>query len=79
MVRASASAVDSGLIPSLKLVFTAFLFDAQHYKDSVENMPASLCAVLLKRLLVGFSYLGVVNRWLATSKQACVNALIAFS
>ena len=40
-----------GLIPSrvkpmtLKLAFTASLFDAQHYRDSVENMLASLVVV----------------------------------
>ena len=44
VVRASASgAVDSGLIPSrvkamiLKLLFTAFLLRAQHYRDNVET------------------------------------------
>ena len=48
VVRASASgAADSGLIPSrvkpmtLKLVFTTSLLDVQHYRDSVENKPAS--------------------------------------
>ena len=48
MVRASASAiVNSGLITSwvkpvvLKLVFTAFLVDTQHERDSVKNKPAS--------------------------------------
>ena len=44
MVTASISvAVDSSLIPSgvkpmtLKLVFTASLLDAQHWRDNVEN------------------------------------------
>ena len=48
VVRASASgAVDLSLIPirvkpmTLKLVFTASLLDAQHYKDSAEIKPAS--------------------------------------
>ena len=47
--RASASgAVDPSLIPRrikpmiLKLVFTAFLLNAQHYRDSEANKPASL-------------------------------------
>ena len=44
VVRASApGAIDSALIPSRvkpttsKLVFTAFLFDAQHQRESVEQ------------------------------------------
>ena len=60
MVRVSASgAVDSGLISSrvkpmtLKLVFTAFLFDVQHYRDGVENKPASLLVVPLGSALSG--------------------------
>ena len=58
MVRASASeAEDSGLIPSrvkpitLKLVFAAFLLDAQHYGDSVENKSASLLRMPLEKAL----------------------------
>ena len=57
VVRASASgAVDSGLIPSrvipvtLKLAFTAFLLDVQHYRDSVENKTVSLLAPLRRAL-----------------------------
>ena len=49
VVRSSTPpAVDSGSIPSriksmtLKLVFKAFLLDAQHYRDNVDNKPASL-------------------------------------
>ena len=56
--RSSASeAVDSGLIPSrvkpmtLKLVFTAFLLDAQRQRDSVENKLASLFVVSLGKAL----------------------------
>ena len=52
--KVSASgAVDSGLILSrvkrmtLKLLFTAFLLDAQYERDSVENKPASLLVVPL--------------------------------
>ena len=51
VVSVSASgAVDSALIPSrvkpmtLKLVFTASLLDAQHYRNNVESKPASLLA-----------------------------------
>ena len=54
VVKASASgAVDSGLSLSrvkpmtLKLVFTAFLLDVQHRRDSVKNKPASLLAMPL--------------------------------
>ena len=52
-----SSAVHSGLIPSrvkpmtLKLVFTASLLDAQHYRDSVENKPASILVVPLEKAL----------------------------
>ena len=60
MVRAFAStAVDLGLIPSrvkpmtLKLVYTASLFDAQQYRDSVENKPAGILAVPLEKALSG--------------------------
>ena len=46
-----------GLIPSrvkpttLKLVLTASLLDVQHFRDSVENKPASLLGVPLGRAL----------------------------
>ena len=53
VVRASApEAVDLGLIPSrvklmtLKFVFTASLFDVQHYRDSVKNKPPSFLIVM---------------------------------
>ena len=56
-VRTSGSAaVNSCLIPSrvkpmtLTLVFTAYLLDLQHLKDSVENKPASLLVPLKKSL-----------------------------
>ena len=55
----ASGGVDTGLISSwvkpmtLKLVFTAFLFDVQHYRDSVENKPASLLVVPLGRTLSG--------------------------
>ena len=57
----ASGAVDSGLISSrvkpmtLKLVFTAFLFDVQHYRDSVENKPASLVVVPLGSALSGIT------------------------
>ena len=86
MVRASAyRAINSGLIPSrvkpmtLKLVLTASLLDAQHYRDSMENKPASLLVVRLGKTLSGISHLGVVDRWPVTSKRARHSALIAFS
>ena len=79
MERASASGVvDSDLIPSrvkpmtLNLVFTASLLDAQHYRDSVENKPASLLVVPLGKALSGIFYLGVEDRWPATPKRACI-------
>ena len=36
-----------------KLIFTAFLLDAQHKRDSVENKPASLLVVPLGKVLGG--------------------------
>ena len=80
MVRASASgAVDLSLIPSrvkpvtLNLVFTAFLLDAQHQRDNVENKPASLRVVPLgkAKALSGIppSWCGI-DRWMATPKRA---------
>ena len=55
VVRASFSETeDSGVIPSrvkpitLKLVFTASLFDAQFQRDSVESKPTSLLVVPLR-------------------------------
>ena len=38
---------------TLKLVFTASLFDAQHKRDSVENKTASLLVVPLGKALSG--------------------------
>ena len=52
----------------LKLVFTAFLLDTQHEKDSVKNKPVSLLVVPLGKTLSEIPHLGVVNKWLATSK-----------
>ena len=52
-------AVDLGLIPSrvkpmtLKLVFTASLLVAQHYRYSVKNKPAGLLVVPLGKALSG--------------------------
>ena len=68
IIRASASgAVDSGSILSLvkemisKFEFTASLLDTQHYKDSVENKPASLPVVPLG--VKGTTPLRAVNEW----------------
>ena len=55
----ASEAVDLGLIPSrvkpmtLKLLFTAFLPDAQHKRNSMENKPASLLVVPLGKALSG--------------------------
>ena len=64
MVRAFISrAVDLGLFPSrvklmtLKLVFTAFLLDAQHYIDSAKIKPVSLLVVPLRKALSGIPIL----------------------
>ena len=38
---------------TLKLVFTASLLDAQHYRDNVENKLASLPVVPLEKALSG--------------------------
>ena len=38
---------------TLTLVFTAFLLDVQHLRDSVENKPASLLVVPLEKALSG--------------------------
>ena len=60
VVKAFAfGAVDSSLITSrikpitLKLAFAASLLDARHYRDSVENKPASLLDVPLGKALNG--------------------------
>ena len=55
---------------TLNLVFTASLLDAQHLRDSVENKPASLLVVPLRKALSGIPPLGVVDRWQATPKRA---------
>ena len=54
---------------TLKLVFTASLLDAQHWRDSVENKPASLL-VSLGKALSGISLSWVVDRWPATLRRA---------
>ena len=60
VVRASdLRAVDMGLIPSrvkpmaLKLLFTAYLRDAQHLRRSVKSKPASLLFVPLRKAFSG--------------------------
>ena len=47
---------------TFKLVFTASLLDVQHLRDSVENKPASLLVVLLRKALNGITHLSVVDR-----------------
>ena len=85
MERASAyGAVDLGLIPNrvkpmtLKLLYTASLLDAQHYRDSVEK-PASLLVVPLGKALHGITHHRVVDKLPAASKQARYSTLISFS
>ena len=69
-------AVDSGAVHSdfipirVKLLFTASLLDAQHQKDSVENKPASLLVVMLRKTINGIPRLQVVDRQQATPKRA---------
>ena len=43
---------------TLKLVFTASLFDVQHYSDSVVSKPASLLVVP-----VGKAFSGITLSW----------------
>ena len=77
MVRASASgAVDLGLISNWvklmtsKLVLTAYLLDAQHYKGTVWRTSRQVYLLCRwERHLAGFPHLGEVDRWPATSKQ----------
>ena len=72
MVSASG-AVGSGLIPSrvkpitLKLLFTAYLLDAQHLGDCVKNNPASLIFVPLGNVFSGI-FLSWSGRQTARSK-----------
>ena len=47
---------------TLKLVFTASLFDHQHKWYSVNNKPASLLVLPLEMHLAGYPHLGVVDR-----------------
>ena len=62
---------------ALNWVFTAFLVDAQHLRDSEENKPASLLVVALgKEFLAGFSHVQVVDRWVATLRRARYSAWI---
>ena len=42
---------------TLKLLFTASLFDARHYGDIGKNKPVGLIAVQLGKALNGFPYL----------------------
>ena len=65
MVKTSASES-----VSLKLVFTAFLFDIE--KDSVENKPASLLVVALEKARSGIPHFKVVDRWLANLSELVI-------
>ena len=48
--RKPTAPIPSGVKPmALKLILTAFLLDAQHWRDSVENKPASLLVMPLKK------------------------------
>ena len=38
----------------------------------MENKPASLLVVPLEKALSGIPHLGVVDRWPATPKRACI-------
>ena len=58
---------------TLKLVFTAFLLDVQHFRDSEEKASASSLVVPLEKALnslTEFSHLSVVDRWPTTTKRA---------
>ena len=63
---------------TLKLVFTASLFDAMHQRDSVENKPQVYLLRRSGKHLAGFPNIGVVDRWLVTPKRARI-ALSSFS
>ena len=84
-VSASGAIVYSGLIPSLvkpvtlKLLFTAFLLDFEHLRDSVQNKPASLPAVPLGKALRHSSIVKVVDRRPVTLQRVCYSALITSS
>ena len=86
VVKASASrVVDSGFIlrgvkpMTVKLLFTASLFVAQHYGDSVDNKPASLLFVPLGKTLSGIPYFRMANRRPVTPNRAGYCASIALS
>ena len=65
----ASEAVSLDLIPSrvqpmaLKMVFTAFLFDAQHKRYNVENKQASLLVVPLGKALSG-----ILSSWSGRQK-----------
>ena len=86
MEKAFASgAVDLSFISSrvkpmtLKLVFTAFLLDAQHYRNSVANKPASSLVVPLGKALSGFPSSWCGRQIAGNSYGSWYGALIAFS
>ena len=77
MERLSLELQTWGLIPSrvkpmtLKLVFTASLLDAQHFKGTVWRTSRQVYLLCRwERHLAGFPHLGVVDTWPATPKRA---------
>ena len=75
-ITSSDGNVYSGLIPSrvklntLKLLLTASLLDAQ--RQWWRTSRQFFLLFLWERQFVGFPHLGVVDRWLATSKQLVI-------
>jgi len=62
----------------MKLVFTGFLFDVQHLRNSVENKPASSLAVSLSNALNRTPLLSDYtssNRWQLDPKTELVTSL----
>ena len=84
MVKASASgAVEFDLIPSrvkpmtIKLLFTAFLFETQHERKCAINMPANLF-VPFEKHLAGFPHVKRIETQPVTPKRDRYGALIVF-
>ena len=61
------------------LEFTAFLFDAEHYGDCMENKPASLSVVPLEKALGGIFESSNGRQIAGTPKRARNNASIGLS
>ena len=81
--KITAGAVDQGSIPSrvkpmtLKLVFTASLLDAQHYRNNAENKPASLLVVPQGKIHRGIPPILEWKTDVVTPKRDCLSALNA--